>query len=239
MLGIALAFAIGIFWSVVSALEGSYGTEVFVVMVIGALGGALNRIFVPENRVTPLFLALVVAEGVVLSQFPLPWSGLWMVLIPANAVGVMAGGAIRGGIADARPRPKDVWIVNGVEEKQKVRAQSMALDALASWDSAKSGRFFVERNDGLFEAVGNPTAGFIVHCAAAFQDESAWRILGSTAGQGESEIRLPSGPAHTPTGVVTDLQATSAALRGFFHHRGPDPELPWSAGEDVLDLRFG
>jgi hypothetical protein len=26
---------------------------------------------------------------------------------------------------------------------------------------------------------------------------------------------------------------------GFYHHRGPDPELTWTSGEDVLDLRFG
>jgi hypothetical protein len=238
MLGLALAFAVGIFWSVMSALEGSYGTEVFVVMVIGILGGGLNRVFVRESRVTYLFLAMVVVEGVFLSQLPLPWSGLWMVLIPANAIGVMAGGAIRNGIADAKPRPKDVWIVNGTEEKLKDRAQSMALESLASWDSAKSGRFFVERNDGLFEAVGNPATGFIVHCSASFQNNDEWQMLGSID-QSEATIQLPSGPAHAPAGVVTDLETTNVALRGFFHYRGPDPKLTWSSGEDVMDLRFG
>jgi hypothetical protein len=238
MLGIALAFAIGIIWVALTELQGSYSAEILTIMIIGIVGGGLIRTFIREDRVTYAFLALVVAEGIALFQLPLPWSGLWMLLIPANAIGVMAGGAIRDGIADAKPRPKDVWIVNGTEEKLKERAQRMALEALASWDSAKSGRFFVERNDGLFEAVGNPTTGFIVHCSASFRDNDEWQVLGSID-QSEAAIQLSSGPAHAPAGVVTDLETTGMALRGFFHYRGPDPKLTWSSGEDVMDLRFG
>lgn len=100
------------------------------------------------------------------------------------------------------------------------------------------GRFFVERNEALFEAMGSPETGFIVHCAANFQDESEWRVLGSISEE-ETQSRLPSGPAHVPGGLVADLETAGRALFGFFHHRGPDPELAWTSGEDVLDLRFG
>lgn len=154
MLGVALAFATGIIWVALTELRGSYTAEIFAIMIIGLLGGGLACIFMRENFVTYAFVVLVVFWGVVLSQLPLPWSGLVMLAVPSNAIGVMAGGAIRDGFADAKPRPKDVWIVNGVEEKRKDRAQSMALDALGSWDSAKSGPFLVERNDGRFEAMG-------------------------------------------------------------------------------------
>jgi hypothetical protein len=238
MLGGALAFAIGIFWVALTELQGHYAAEIATIMVVGVIGGGLDRIFIREKFVTYVFLALVIVEGVLLSQFPLPWSGLWMLLIPANAIGVMAGDAVRIAIAESKPAPKDVWIINGAEEKLKDRAQSMALEALASWDSAKSGRFYVERNEGLFEAVGNPATGFIVHCSASFRDTDEWQILGSMD-QSESVIQLSSGPAHAPSGVVTDLENTGIALRGFFHYRGPDPKLPWTSGEDVMDLRFG
>jgi hypothetical protein len=239
MLGGALLFAIGILWVALTELQGSYAAEIITIMVIGLLGGGLIRIFIRENLVTYTFLAIVVTEGIILFQLPLPWSGLWMLLIPANAIGVMAGDAIRIGVAESKPKPKDVWIINGTEEKLKDRAQSMALDALASWDSAKSGRFYVERNEGLFEAVGNPTTGFIVHCSASFHDNDEWQMLGSIDDQGEAVIHLSSGPAHAPAGVVTDLETTGIALRGFFHYRGPDPKLTWASGEEVMDLRFG
>lgn len=237
MLGIALVFGVGIFWTIMSALGGSYGAEVFTILTIGLIGGGLIRVFLPEKIVTGIFLALVVVEGIILSQLPLPWSGLWMVLIPANAIGVMVGGAIRSGISDIKPRPKDVWIINGAEEKLKDRAQKIALEAFASWDSAKSGRFFVERNEGLFEAVGNPATGFIVHCSASFRSNDEWKILGSID-QSETVVQLSSGPAHAPAGVVIDLETASTALRGFFHYRGPDPKLTWHSGEEVMDLRF-
>lgn len=238
MLGVALLFVIGIVWVALTELQGSYVAEVVTIMIIGLLGGGLARIFIRENLVTYTFLALVVAEGIILSQLPLPWSGLWMLLIPANAIGVMAGDTVRVGIAESKPRPKDIWIINGAEEKLKDRAQSMALDAIASWDSAKSGRFHVERNEGVFEAVGSPDAGFIVHCSASFRSNDEWRVLGSID-QSEVVIQLPSGPAHVPAGVAADSETTAIALRGFFHYRGPDPKLTWTAGEDVMDLRFG
>ncbi|GAA3665507.1 hypothetical protein GCM10023081_00430 [Arthrobacter ginkgonis] len=81
--------------------------------------------------------------------------------------------------------------------------------------------------------------GFIVHCAAKLQEESDWRILGSVEGGDETEIRIPSGPAYAPSGVVVDLETAQAALQGFFHYRGPDPGLKWTSGEQVLDLKFG
>jgi hypothetical protein len=78
-----------------------------------------------------------------------------------------------------------------------------------------------------------------VHCSAKFQEESEWRILGAIEGGDETEIRIPSGPAFAPSGVVVDLETAMAALQGFFHYRGPDPRLKWTSGDQVLDLKFG
>ncbi|TFC92838.1 hypothetical protein [Cryobacterium sp. TMT4-31] len=83
----------------------------------------------------------------------------------------------------------------------------------------------MERNDAVFEAIGDPATGFIVHCVANAQETNQWRILGSIEGTDETEIRIPSGRAYAPSGVVVDLEATKGALSGFFHYRGPDPEL--------------
>jgi hypothetical protein len=87
--------------------------------------------------------------------------------------------------------------------------------------------------------VGKPTTGFIVHCAAKSEDENEWRILGALGGGGETEIRILSGAAYAPSGVVVNLEAAKAALLGFFHYRGPDPALEWTSGGQVLDLKFG
>lgn len=240
LLAMALAFAVALFFSALSLVGGSYGVEIAALVVLGLVGGGLARGMVRENLVAVVFIALVVAECALLSQLPEPWSRLWPVLIPANAIGVMAGSIIRDGLRELRPRVlRDVWVVNGVEVPATDSARATALAALSSWDSATSGRFFVERNDGLFEAMGSPGTGFIVHCAANFLDESQWRVLGSIAGREEAEIRIPSGPAYAPAGVVVDLETARAALRGFFHHSGPDPELTWTSGDDVLDLKFG
>ena len=134
---------------------------------------------------------------------------------------------------------RDVWVFNGAEEQRTESAKAVSLAALSSWDSAMSGRYIVERHEGLFEAMGNPVTGFIVHCAANFQEESQWRVLGSIVGKDETEIRIPSGPAFAPSGVVVDLETAKAAWLGFFHYRAPDPGLTWTSGEQVLDLKFG
>ncbi|TFC52691.1 MULTISPECIES: hypothetical protein [unclassified Cryobacterium] len=97
----------------------------------------------------------------------------------------------------------------------------------------------MERNEGLFEAMGSPATGFIVHCVANFREEREWRMLGSVDGNEETEIRIPSGAAHAPSGAVVDLETAGRALRGFFHYRGPDPELAWTSGDAELDLKFG
>jgi hypothetical protein len=151
----------------------------------------------------------------------------------------MVGNIVRLALSDSsRGVLRDVWVINGAEDLQTDSAKATSLAALSSWDSAEAGRFFVERNAALFEAMGSPETGFIVHCTANFQDESEWRVLGAISEE-ETQIRLPSGPAHVPSGLVVDLETAGRALFGFFHHRGPDPELTWTSGEDVLDLRFG
>jgi hypothetical protein len=240
LLAMALVFAIGSFFSVFSLNNGSNGVEIVTLVVLGLAGGGLVRGLVRENLVAVVFIVLVVGECALLSQFSEPWSNLWPVLIPANAIGVMVGNVVRQGLLESRPRVlRDLWVINGVEDPRTESAKAVSLAALSSWDSAKSGRFFVERNEGLFEAMGNPATGFIVHCAAKFQEESEWRILGSIEGRDETEIRIPSGPAYAPSGVVVDLETAKAALLGFFHYRGPDPGLKWTSGEQVLDLKFG
>lgn len=239
-LGIALFFSVTLFITVFLSANGTYGPESMVLIFSGLLGGSLIRALVRENLVTVILFIVVIAECAVLAQLlPSPWSGLWAVLIPANAIGVMVGSVIRQGILISKPTPADVWLVNGSENSRTESARADGLNALASWDSAGTGRFYVQRNDALFEAVGNAATGFIVHCTSSFRDNSQWRVLGATAGKDETEIRLPSGPAYAPRRFVVDLETASTALRGFFHHRGPDPGLPWVSGTDVLDFRFG
>lgn len=236
----ALVFAVGIFVSTFSLTGGSDGLEIGILLAAGMLGGGLIRALVRESWVTIILVLVVVGEAFILSQFAEPWSKLWPVLVPASAIGVMVGNVIRLGLLDGkRKATRDVWVVNGVEVPPTETAKATSLAALSSWDSAAAGRFFVERNDGLFEAMGSPATGFIVHCVANFQEESEWRVLGSLGGKEESEILIPSGPAFAPSGVVVDLETASRALRGFFHFRGPDPELSWISGDAVLDLKFG
>jgi hypothetical protein len=152
----------------------------------------------------------------------------------------MVGNIVRLALSDSsRGVLRDVWVINGAEDLQTDSAKATSLAALSSWDSAEAGRFFVERNEALFEAMGSPVTGFIVHCTANFQDEGEWRVLGLVDMKDQTEIRLLSGPAHVPSGLVVDLETACRALLGFYHHRGPDPELTWTSGEDVLDLRFG
>lgn len=239
-LGIAMAFSLALFFTVFLGTDGASGVETAVLILAGLLGGGLVRAWGRDNLVTVLLFILVIAECALVSRLlPSPWSGLWAVLIPANAIGVMVGSVTRQGLRISKPVPPDVWLINGTEDPRTESARSAALHALGSWDSAQSGRFLVERNQGLFEAMGNPATGFIVHCTPDSRHDSQWRILGSVSGSEEIEIRMPFGPAHVPAGVVADLETTSRALRAFFHYRGPDPELHWSSGEQVLDLKFG
>ncbi|NUU31148.1 hypothetical protein [Arthrobacter sp. C9C5] len=234
-----LVFAAGIFVSTVSLTGGAHAWEIGILLAAGILAGGLIRGLIPA-RWTTIVLVLVVALGVSFFRTDEPWSRLWPVLVPASAIGVMIGNVIRHGILDShRKIIRDVWIVNGVEMPSTDGAKTTSLASLASWDSAAAGRFVVERNEGLFEAVGNPSTGFLVHCAARFQDESEWRMLGSAGGTQETEIRIPSGTAFVPIDAVVDLDSASRALRGFFHYRGPDPELAWTSGDAVLDLKFG
>ncbi|MHA7263955.1 hypothetical protein ACX80W_12215 [Arthrobacter sp. TMN-37] len=236
----ALVFAVAIFFSVFSLSNGSHGLEIAALLVLGLVGGGLARGLFRENLVMAVFIVLIVGECALFSQLSGPWSSLWPVLIPANAIGVMVGNVVRLGYLESRPRAlRDVWVVNGVEEPRTDSAKAVSTAVLSAWDSAHAGRFYVERNEGLFEAMGSAATGFIVHCAAKSQEESAWQILGSLGGRGETEIRIPSGPAFAPSGVVVDLETAKEALLGFFHHRGPDPGLEWTSGEEVLDLKFG
>lgn len=239
-MALALAFALGVFVTTFSLTNGSDGVEIVALVVLGLAGGGLVRGLVRENLVAVFFIVLVVGECVLLSQFSEPWSRLWPVLIPANAIGIMVGNIIRLGLSDSNRRVlRDVWVINGAEDPRTDSAKATSLAALSSWDSVKAGRFFVERNEALFEAMGSPVTGFIVHCTANFQDENQWRILGVIEGGDETEIRIPSGPAYAPSGVVVDLETAKAALQGFFHYRGPAPKLKWTSGDQVLDLKFG
>ena len=238
-LGVSIPFAVGTYWAVLQTLNGLYGLEIFVVLIAGLVGGGMVRSFVRDRNMMLVFIVLVVVESVFLSQLPRPWSGLWLVLVLANALGVMVGDIARQGIRAAKPKLPDVWMINGVEEPRTDRAKAKSLASLASWNGAESGKFFVERNDALFEAIGDPATGFIVHCVANAQETNQWRILGSIEGTDETKIRIPSGPAYAPSGVVVDLEAAKGALSGFFHYRGPDPELTWTSAGQVLDLKFG
>lgn len=240
LLALALVFAIGVFFAVFSLNSGSNAVEIVALIILGLAGGGTVRALVRENLVAVVFIVMVVGECALLSQLSEPWSSLWPVLIPANAIGVMVGNVVRQGLLENRQRVlRDVWIINGAEEQRTDTAKTKSLATLSAWDSAKSGRFVVERNDGLFQAMGNPVTGFIVHCVANSQEEGEWRMLGSVKGKDVTQIRIPSGPAYAPSGVVVDLETAKAALLGFFHYRGPDPELTWTSGEQVLDLKFG
>jgi hypothetical protein len=230
---------VGLFAFPIFQTGGRYVPEIVAVLMTGLVGGGLVRALVRESRVTVVFAVLVVAEVFLAVRFPSPWSALATVLVPANAAGVMVGNFVRLAILERRRKAvRDVWVINGEEEPRTDTARTAALAGLASWDSAKDGAFVVERNDGWFEAMGSPLTGFIVHCSANFREESEWRALGSIGAE-ETVIRIPSGPAYAPSGVVVDLETARAALRGFFHYRGPDPELTWASGEQVLELKFG
>lgn len=238
-LALPVLIIVAIFALPISQTGGRFVPEIVTVLMTGIVGGGLIRVLVRESRVTVIFAVVVVVEVFLAIQLPSPWSPLATVLLPANAAGVMVGNFVHLAMLDRRRKAvRDVWVINGEEQPRADAARTAALAALASWDSAKDGAFVVERNDGWFEAMGSPQTGFIVHCAANFREESEWRVLGSI-GVEETVIRIPSGPAYAPSGVVVDLEAAQAALRGFFHYRGPDPDLTWDTGDQVLELKFG
>lgn len=134
-LGIGLIFTIVVFLAVRSELDGRYGTEVATVLIAGILGGSLVRRLARENRVAIVLVLLVIAETILLKQGPQPWPGLWPILVPGNAIGVLVGAAIRTGVRQSRPKPRDVWVVNGIGDPRSDSAKAKALDALSSWDA--------------------------------------------------------------------------------------------------------
>lgn len=235
-----LVFVVGILLSTLSLTEGAHGLEIGLLLAAGIVGGGLIRGLIRERWVAIILVLVVAAEGLLLSQSTDPWSVLWPVLIPSSATGVMVGNVIRLYVLDSKRQvTRDVWVVNGVEVPSTDGAKSASLASLSSWDSAGAGPFSVQRNEGSFEAMGSPVTGFIVHCAANFREEREWRMLGSVIGKEETKLRIPSGTAHAPSGAVVDLETACTALRGFFHYRGPDPELDWTSGDAALDLKFG
>jgi hypothetical protein len=100
----ALAFAAGIFFTTFLLTNGANGVEIAVLLVAGILGGALVRALVRENLVDILLVLVVLAEGVLLSHAPKPWSSLWPVLIPGNAIGVMVGAIVQETLRENRPQ---------------------------------------------------------------------------------------------------------------------------------------
>jgi hypothetical protein len=100
----ALAFAAGIFFTTFSLTSGAHGVEIAVLLVAGIVGATLVRALVRENLVSVIFALILVAECVILSQSDKPWSSLWPVLIPGNAIGVMVGAIVRETLRESRPR---------------------------------------------------------------------------------------------------------------------------------------
>lgn len=213
--------------------------EAIVLLVIALAGGTAVRVFLHDKWVAVALVALVVAEYMVLFQIQGPWLYGSLTLWPSTLSGLIVGDFIRNGIELSKKKVvRDVWVVNGVEKPQTKDAIQSSVNALSSWDSSKSGRFFVERNESLFEAVGSSNSGFIVHCTTRVEEESEWRILGSLEGREESKIPVSYGSAHAPAGIVSNTEEAITALRGYFHHRGPDPKLNWTTSPEVFDFRF-
>lgn len=125
-------------------VEGPPPFEVLVVLAAGLLGGTIVMSSVPATKATIVLAVLVVLEFLLIGQIPEPWSSSSTVLIPANAGGAIVGDVVRRGIAASRRKvSRDVWIINGVENPRTDSAKASSLAALSSWDSAKSGGFFV------------------------------------------------------------------------------------------------
>lgn len=226
--------------SISIAVGGPPPGEALILLAVGLAGGAAVTGSLPAGRGLAVLVVLVVAEYVLLGQLSEPWSSLSALIIPANGGGALLGQVLSEARAvRRRPVIVDTWVINGREEKSAELAEASATGELSRWDSRTGGRFVVGRNNGRFEAVGNAATGFIAHCTADYRDDAGWQLLGSLTRRDEKEIRMPSGPAFAPGGVVVDLDTVSQALHGFFHYRGPDPRLSWVSGEDVLDFRYG
>lgn len=99
-----LAFAGGVFFSTYSLTKGSNGLGIAALLAVGVAGGAGVRALARENLVSILFVLVVVVECVMFSQLGKPWSTLWPVLIPGNAIGVMVGAIVRETLRESRPR---------------------------------------------------------------------------------------------------------------------------------------
>jgi hypothetical protein len=98
----ALVFAAGIFLSTLSLTHGAHGLEILGLLAGGILGGGLIRALVRPRWTTVILVLVVAAEGLLLSQPSDPWSRLWPVLVPANAIGVMVGNVLRLGVRDRK-----------------------------------------------------------------------------------------------------------------------------------------
>ena len=199
----------------------------------------LIRGFVREKKVTHLFVALVIAEAILLNQAPVPWSGLCPVLIPGNAMGLIVGVGIRRVRLASKPQPRDVWVVNGEGTPRTDTAKAKSLAALTSWEAGDRGRFFVQRNNGVFEAVGTPATGFIVHCTPASEDEAEYACWEAITGRRSSRSGCCPAP-HVPR--KGSSQIWTAPMRrcwASFIAAAPTPRLPWTSGEDVRTNRFG
>lgn len=238
-LGLVTLGAVVLLGSISIAVGGPPPGEALVLLAAGLVCGAVVTGWISGARGVAVLAGLVLAQYILLGQAPEPWSSLSAIIIPANGGGMLLGQAVSEARA-ARRRPVivDAWVVNGREQATTDRAKAAAAGDLAQWDSAADGGFVVARNAGRFEAVGSAATGFIVHCTPDHRSDGAWQVLGSMAEAQEAAVRIPSGPAYAPTGVVLDLPAAQQALQGFFHYRGPDPALSWVSGEDVLELRF-
>lgn len=146
LLGMMLAFAVALFFSALTMVGNAYGAEIAALLVLGLTGGGLARAVVRESLVSAVFVVLVVAECALLSQLPEPWSRLWPVLIPANAIGIMAGNVFREGLREIRTNrttDRDIPVSEGVLLLSKL---SSDLDQLGKCTSAA---WFRQRADEL------------------------------------------------------------------------------------------
>ena len=135
---VALAFAAGIFVTTFTLTSGAYGVEIAVLLAAGMAGGALVRALARENLVAAIFALIIAAECVVLSQSALPWSTLWPVLIPGNAIGVMVGAIVRETLRESRPRfVREARKHLRSEDEGKPSEMPTAIRATATWKTRR------------------------------------------------------------------------------------------------------
>ncbi len=99
-----LVFVGGIYFTTYSLSEWSNGLEIAVLLAAGIISGALVRALPRENLVSVLFVLVLAMECVAFSQFGAPWSTLWPVLVPGNAIGLMVGSIVRETLRETPPR---------------------------------------------------------------------------------------------------------------------------------------